>query len=193
MMTIAEFVPITLKINAVWGLEFDDLKIRVWYEIMQGFKVNRLIMAINELAMELKFPPRPADIVEKYEDILKNARKAYKETQKISAIETEDLEHCFICRNMGILDIPFPFPWESYTFVVRCRCGRGKDLNRWNKYNITKGLTYLDSETREQKSAYFKDVDDVLSHEEIAIIMARNKSKNDKYLQKVENSEKRKV
>jgi len=74
-MTIAEFVPITLKINAVWGLEFDDLKIRVWHEIMQGFKINRLIVAINELAIELKFPPRPADIVEKYEEILKRARK----------------------------------------------------------------------------------------------------------------------
>jgi len=93
----------------------------------------------------------------------------------------EGLEYCYICRNMGILDIPFPSPLESYTFMVRCRCGRGKDLNRWNKYNITKGLTYLDSETKEQKSAYFKDVDDVLSHEEIAVVVARNKSKNQSY------------
>jgi len=173
-----EFVPVTLKINAIWGVEFDDYKTKVWHDTFQNLKVSRLLVAISELAVEMKFPPKPADIMERYDEILMRARKEAEAQERKNLVNFDALEKCYICENIGMVDVPYSPPRGDYTHAVRCSCARGKDLNRWSRYNIIKGLTYYDKESKQHKSAYFNDVEDVLSQDEINLIVEKNKARS---------------
>jgi len=173
-MTLAEFMPIVLKINAIWGKGFDEIRTRVWYEIFSGLKLQRLDMAVSELGRESKFEPRPAEIVEKYEEIRQRARKSQARRTRIS---DQKMPKCYICLNDGTVFYEKTVPdIANYIaqYMARCTCERGKDLRRWSKHQITKGMTVTNPTTKEEESIYFPDISDVLTLEEIGVIQAKN-------------------
>jgi len=180
MITISEFSKATVAINAIWAVEFDEFKTMVWHEILRNLRLDSLLSAIGELGKELKFPPKPADIVEKYDEIRRRLREESKrkeEAEQDRALKiSSTTDQCYICRGLGILDVPYPPPMTHYMYMVRCSCWRGKHLHKWSKPQVTKNMPIKDPKTEQMVSIYIKDVADVLTDEEIGIIKARNMS-----------------
>ena len=182
-MTKIEFLPFMKRISSFWGCEFDDFATKAWFEIFGDCNINRLLEAVNELAQDLRFTPKPADIVERYELIRKRqVRKARGEYQK--HLNDNSLHHCYYCQNQGFVI----HEKEGYEYFLRCSCGRGKDLNMWSRHQINKGMMWNNPETKEDESLYVFDINDALTQEEIGIIKAKNMSRTAAIASKTEAS-----
>lgn len=170
-MTQAEFMPLLKHINSLWGVEFDDYKAAAWHRVLGSLNLGRLFDSLNELALDAKFSPKIAEIVEKYSEIkMRQARNARRAQQNIAPANT--LHHCYICRNQGIVF----YTIDRYEYLLRCSCSRGKDLSRWSRYQITKNMPWHNTATKEDENLYISAVDDVLTAEEIGLIQAKNMS-----------------
>jgi len=176
-MTNSEMNQVIRRIRDVWNIEFDTGKIAVWHQILGKMSLQRLLSALNALAIELTFPPKIKEIVEMYEKIklqeARVARKKYMAGQKLLATAA----YCYICRNDGIVMYKKP---NGYEYIARCTCERGNDLNRWSRHQITKNMTIKNPKTGEDESIYVVSISDVLSPEEINVIQEKNKLKTTK-------------
>jgi len=173
-MTNSEMNQVIRRIRNLWNVEFDTEKIAVWHQILGKMSLQRLLSALNALAIEITFPPKIKEIVEMYEKIKLQeahiARKKHIAGQKLLA----SADYCHICRNDGIVMYKKS---NGYEYVARCACERGKDLNRWSRHQITKGMTVKNPKTGEDESLYVVNISDVLSPEEINVIQEKNKLK----------------
>lgn len=174
-MTRPEFSNFISRIHDLWGAEFDTGQTTVWYQVMGSLNLNRLLLALNELSLVLKFPPKIAEIVDTYEEIkIREANAARKQHVTQQKHLSSELHYCHICRNDGIV----MYDKEGYEYMARCSCGRGKDLNRWSRHQITAGMTMKNPKTLEEESIYVVCIDDVLSPEEIGLLQAKNMSRS---------------
>ena len=176
MINPKEFDQVVGRINALWSVPFDTGKIRVWHQVLGNLKLHRLLRTLDNLSLECEYPPKIAQIVAKYDEIVNQdaaveRRRQIDEQQKL--LGDGDLHQCGICNNEGVVF----FDRDNYQHMCRCRCGRGKDLNRWSRHQITKGMMVTNPVTQETVSYYVNDVDDALTPEEIGIIQAKNMSR----------------
>ena len=190
-MTRDEFSLITMRIRNLWHMEFDKSQADAWHQVIGGLNPKRLLRALDWLALECKFPPRIAEIVGKYEEIkLLDALEARKkEIASHSRLLTAEGQHnCHICLNSGTVSywtdinrsgrhLVFSQDFQ-YEHTARCSCARGKDLNRWSRHQITKGMMWSNPATKEDESLYMPDVNDVLTNEEIGLLQAKNMSRS---------------
>jgi len=180
-ITTVDFAAFTLRMHHLWGAEFSKEMARTWLEILGGLDINRLMATLDELVLTCKFPPKISEIVEAYEAIRERQAIANRASQIAShqRMLADSQHYCPICRNDGGLDIPHPrHPGTNYKCFVRCSCARGKDLSRWSRHQITKGMRWTNPATKEDESLYWPDVEDILTSEEIGLIRAKNMNRN---------------
>ena len=196
MMDNKSFSHFIYRYNHLWGVAFDDAKIAVWHEVLGHLMVNRLIAALDALALTHtadNFPPQIGLIVAKYEEI--RSLQAISRRKQITKQMSDNRHYCYICRNDGIV-----MYWqkgnETFTsfvpgggccsYMARCSCAWGKDLNRWSRHQITEGMMWRNPATSEDESLYVPDITDVLLSEDIDIIRAKHMSSSRKYSEKVD-------
>jgi hypothetical protein len=190
-MSKAEFAVIIDRINALWGSEFDTNKAKAWFEALGGLNPARLLISLTALSRECPYHPKISEIVTKYEEIVAEQARIAREREidrQQKLLSSGELHYCYICRNDGIVFIPYPKnpPNGKYECMVRCSCGRGNDLNMWSRNQITKGMPWVNPVTKKEENIYVSNIGDVLTHEEIEIIKAKNMTKNHDFVSRSE-------
>ena len=184
-MTKEEFADFIKILNNIWSASFDESKTTTWYGILKDFKQKGLIMSAFALSREAEFSPSIKKIVDKYDELKRIAeaekRQRLIDEQRLLTTEAERQYQCPICDNSGlykyartidgaIFDSQMPGSYEHY---CRCLCARGRDLNFWGKPQIEKGVLWYNKRTNRNEDIYVRDVNDIFTPEEIAIIAAR--------------------
>ena len=174
-MTKIEFAQFIDRLNLLWGIEFEKDKSAAWYEVLGGLNFDRLLKSLSALSLECKFYPKISEIVAKYEDVMREQAQIAREAE-ISKylLTTAEFHYCYICKNEGGVF----YKVNNYEYYCRCSCGRGRDLNKWSRHQITMGMMWLNPNTKKEESLYVPNVDDVLTQEEIEVLRVKNMSKS---------------
>lgn len=176
-MIIPEFHDFIKRYTSYWSATFDEYRVKSWQEVLIGLNYNLLMRTTIALTKEEKFPPTIKVIIDKYEELKQLEYRADKESrieqqQKYLATSTEGQAKCPICKNDGIV-----LYWQNdYQYMCRCSCARGKDLNKWSTYQITKDMLWTDPNRAGAKpvSIYVSNIDDIFTPEEIQLIKSKN-------------------
>ena len=154
-MTSAEFKVAADLMCEHWNTELGFKKMDAWYRVLGGLTVSRLLLTIESIpAKNGECPELPA-IIARYEAI-KQKSETKKQPAKNTGYQIPDYaakgqHQCSVCSNTGDIF----FMRDGYQYHCRCSCARGSDLNRWGHSNYPR-------------------VNDVLTHEDIEIIKAKN-------------------
>ena len=186
-MTNTQFADITISINAIWGRKIDGVAHDLWYDIIGHLKYEGVKAVIKTLAATCHYPPSIQQIVEEYSLCLKEQNKikhnrAVEANQRLIDVKKlSEYGYCYVCKNIGLIEVEIPDPEtggkETYKPAVRCRCILGKNLAMWHEVNVTKGLATVKNAKGMTVDAYRADIDDVLSADEVEIIIAKNKAR----------------
>ncbi len=174
-MSKFEFAEFVKLYNNLFGVNFDEGKANAWHEVLKGLKNKGLMASIQALSMEVDFPPKIKEIVDKYDELKRKQETKIREQQlaeqqKYLANEIGKQHKCPICNNTGHCF----YLKGGYEYYCRCSCTRGKDLNRWSKFQIAKDMPCRDPRTGRDEMIYICDINDVLTPEEIEIIKIKN-------------------
>ena len=162
-------------INNIWGVKFDSEKTDAWFNILSKLKLSGLLSAIQELSLEKHFPPTIKEIGDKYAELKqkmdreKREREIEEQKTELSRLSAGQFR-CLICNNTGDVF----YEKDTYSFHARCSCTRGRDLNKWSRYQITKGLLWHNPSTNKNEDLYRPDINDIFTEEEIELIKIRN-------------------
>ncbi len=170
-MTRDEFSEFITQYRNIWGVEFDESKIQTWYAALCGLKKSGLIASIIALSKICVYPAKIKEIVDKYDELRQIQALALRESREQYLLsQTRGQNKCPICCNSGI----YIHCVSGYNYLLRCSCPHGRDLNRWSKYQITRGMTWTNPNTGKIEDLYIYDVDDVLTREELDIAKLKN-------------------
>lgn len=174
-MTNTEFLQFTKLYASYWRSDFDSYGIKAWEKVLGALDCRRLCETLTELTKTEQFPPTIKIIIDKYEEMKRAAAAAKRQRdieqyEKTLKLTTDEQYKCLICDNTG--DVIFQR--KGYNTYCRCSCARGKDLNKWSQYQITKNMMWRNPQTNKDENLYIADIEDVLPREEIELIKIKN-------------------
>ena len=189
-----EFSAVIELAHDYWGIAFDETKAKNWFRLLGSLNLTTLMFTLDSLAksppltdagVKDRYPPKPPQILDRYEELLRQQKSAERqraiaEQQHLLTDQLKGQRYCFICDNSG--DVSYAdTEHNQYTRVCRCSCARGKDLSRWASENILKGSVQKNPKTGAIESLYQPDVNDVMTHEEIELIKAKNMARHENW------------
>ena len=125
------------KLSHLFGIQFDKAKMETWQEVLAGYKPDKLILAIQDLAKTSTggFAPAIGQVVERYKQ-LKNGHTttATKEQILLSQKAAQGIK-CHICQNKGFEDYErfVERMGRYYRYTAVCNCPHGADLTKVTK------------------------------------------------------------
>jgi len=133
-------------------------------EILAEFTQKECELALLEYISEPhEFPPNPGQLREIALSARRNRAIEIRNNPMLSTDEN-GVYKCKICQNTGNV-----FVWRNgYEYYYRCKCGRGNDLNKWSREQITRGATAKNDRTKKMEVIYVACITDIFSEMEIA-------------------------
>lgn len=162
-----EFKKIVVLYESYWGVEFNNLKLDIWYEQFKVCNYFDLEIAIKNLASTEDYPPKIATMISKYREIHNNRLEEQKKARQHDALALIDRQNqesdCKLCKgNKGYITyyknlkgdkLSHEYTDECcYLIFSRCECAYGSNpfvfgrsqtdkdyCNRLNAKNLAEG------------------------------------------------------
>lgn len=121
-MEISEFVEATSRIESYFGKEYNKEQIKIMYDELKDFSIERYRKLISAVLRKSKYMPKIADFIE--------ANKEEPYSQKQEEIEKVD---CKKCNSTGYVVYKKPIKELGYTYEYGaiCECGNSKQYKGW--------------------------------------------------------------
>jgi len=151
----------------LFGVSFDDAKMRDWHDVLGEYAVDKLLLAVKDLARShaTGFPPTIGQIVERHDAMKSRHFGDLDERARMIGQKNAEGVRCDVCGNSGLVFYNLTEDGERFLhtaqgdggmYLCRCYCPHGVDVSKVAKGYVDRGSRY-----------YKRTVDEMFSREQI--------------------------